>query len=161
MRGAIRRPCRRHGTACQIQSQSPYRQSQSADHKPPSYLPPAHLRIPPGHPKPTIHLILRFCKNNSQCRAGSKTLNDTGSCYEYASKMQASSCLFYAFHVSTHCLHHIFSKMLFLLGPGTHFCKTTSSDFNQKFHFFDPQTASTKAFFVIVFALFEIGRAHV
>ena len=37
--------------------------------------------------------------------------------------MQASSCLLYAFHVSTHFLHHIFSKMLFLLERGTHFAK--------------------------------------
>ena len=124
-------------------------QSQSADHKPPSYLPPAHLRIPPGHPKPTVQLILWFCKNNSQCRAGSKKLIPHRHWCEYASKMQASNCFFYAFHVSTHFLHHIFSKLLFLLERGQHFCKTTSNDFNQKFHFFDPQTASIRAFFVI------------
>ena len=76
--------------------------------------------------------------------------------YEYASKMQASNCFFYAFHVSTHFLHHIFSKLLFLLGRGTHFCKTTSSDFNQKFHLFDPQTASIRPFLVIQFALFSL-----
>ena len=76
--------------------------------------------------------------------------------YEYASKMQASRCLFYAFLVSPHFLHHMFSKMLFLLERGTHFCKTTSSGFNQKMHFFDPQTASIGAFFVIVFALFAL-----
>ena len=64
--------------------------------------------------------------------------------------MQASNCLFQAFHVSTHFLHHIFSKMLFLLERGTHFCKTTSSDCNQKLYFFDPQTASIGAFFVIL-----------
>ena len=46
--------------------------------------------------------------------------------------------------------------MLFLLERGTHFCKTTSSDFNQKIKFFDSQTASTRAFFVIVFALFAL-----
>ena len=34
--------------------------------------------------------------------------------------MQALRCLFYALHVSTHFLHHIFSKMLFLLGRGGH-----------------------------------------
>ena len=70
--------------------------------------------------------------------------------------MQASNCFFYAFHVSTHFLHHIFAKMLFLLERGAYFCKTTSSDFNQKIHFFDPQTASIRAFFVIVFAHFAL-----
>ena len=67
--------------------------------------------------------------------------------------MHASTCFFYAFHVSIHFLHHIFSKMLFLLERGTHFCKTTSSDFNQKIPYFDPQAASIRAFFVIVFDL--------
>ena len=75
--------------------------------------------------------------------------------------MQASSCLFYAFHASTHFLHHNFSKLSFLLVRGTHFCKTASSDFNQKFHFFDPQTASRRAFFVIVFALFALLAAPI
>ena len=70
--------------------------------------------------------------------------------------MQASNCFFYAFHVSTHFLHHIFSKMLFLLERGTHFCKTTSSKFKQLFCFFDPLTASIRALFVIVFALFAL-----
>ena len=70
-----------------------------------------------------------------------------------ASKMQAS-CSPYAFHASTHHLHHIFSTMLFLLERVTHFCKTTSSNFNQNVCCFDPQPASTRAFFVIVFALF-------
>ena len=105
-------------------------QSQSADHKPPSYLPPAHLRIPPGHPKTIQGLILWFCKNNSQCRAGSHITRNAGIGYEFASKMWVSNCFFYAFHASTHFLHHMFSKMLFLLERGTHFCKTTSSDFN-------------------------------
>ena len=49
-----------------------------------------------------------------------------------------------------------FSKMFFLLERGTHFCKTTSSNFNQFFCFFDPQMASMRAFFVIVFALFAL-----
>ena len=53
-------------------------------------------------------------------------------------------------------LHHIFSIFLFLLERGTHFCKTTSSNFNQKIHFFDPQTASIRAFFAIVFALLAL-----
>ena len=79
-----------------------------------------------------------------------------GSCYEYASKMQALNCSFYAFHVSTHFLHHMFSKMLFLLKRGTHFCKTASNNFNEKIHFFYPQTASIRALFVIVFALFAL-----
>ena len=79
-----------------------------------------------------------------------------GPCYEYASKMQASSCLFQAFHAATHFLLHIFSTLLFLLERGTHFCKTTSSDFNQQFHFSDSQTASIRAFFVIVFAVFAV-----
>ena len=70
--------------------------------------------------------------------------------------MQASSCLFYALHVSSHFLHHIFSKMLFSLERGAYFCKTTSSDFNQMFCIFDPQTASIRAFFVIVFAHFAL-----
>ena len=122
----------------------------------PPKISPAPLRIPPGHPEPTMELILWFCKNNSQCRAGSKTLILSGSWYEYASKMQASSCLFYALHASNHFLHRMLSKLLFLLKRGTHFCKTTSSDFNQKIHFFDPQTASIRAFFVIVFALFAL-----
>ena len=84
-----------------------------------------------------------------------KTVLD-GLCYEYASKRQASSCLFYAFHALAHFLHHIFSKLLFLLKRWTHFCKTTSSDFNQKIRFFDRQKASIRAFFVIVFALFAL-----
>ena len=70
--------------------------------------------------------------------------------------MQASSCLLYACHAPTHFLHHIFSKLLFLLERGTHFCKTTSSNFNQQIHFFDPQTASIRAFFAIVFAIFAL-----
>ena len=131
----IRRPCRRHGTACRIQSakiRMPISicRSQTPLISPPSA--PAHSARPP--------------KND---QAGSQKTIPHGSCYEYASKMQASNCFFYAFHVSTHFLHHIFSKMLFLLERGTHFCKTTSSDFNQKIHFFDPQTASIRAFVVI------------
>ena len=70
--------------------------------------------------------------------------------------MQASNCFFYAFHVSTHFLHHIFSKMLFLLERGAQFCNLPSSDFNQKFNFFDPQTASIRTFFVMQFAHFAL-----
>ena len=61
--------------------------------------------------------------------------------------MQASNCFFYAFHVSTHFLHHIFSKMWFLLERGTQFCKTTSSDFNQKIHFCWPLNGLDKNIF--------------
>ena len=71
-------------------------------------------------------------------------------------KCKLQNYFFYAFHVSNHLLHHIFSKLLFLLKRGTHFCKTTSNNFNQKIHLFDPQTASIRAFFVIVFALFAL-----
>ena len=81
---------------------------------------------------------------------------DVGICYVNASKIQASSCFFYACHASIQFLHHIFSKLLFLLERGTHFCKTTSSDFNQKIYFFDPQAASIRTFFSIVFALFAL-----
>ena len=70
--------------------------------------------------------------------------------------MQASRCLSYAFHASIHFLHHVFSKLLFLLKRGAHFCNTTSSNFNQHFCFFDPQTASIRAFVVIEFALFVL-----
>ena len=155
MRGAIRRPCRRHGTACQAKRKIRIA-NLNLQITTPSKIHPVPLRIPPGHPKTTTQLILSFCKNNSQCRAGSKKTILDGSWYEYASKMQASNCFLYAFHVSTHFLHHIFSKLLFLLERGTHFCKTTSSDFNKKIHFFDPQTASIRAFFAIVFALFTL-----
>ena len=70
--------------------------------------------------------------------------------------MQASSCFFYAFHASTYFLHHIFSKMLFLLEREAHFCKTTSSDFNQQILVFDPLNGLKKSIFVIVFALFAL-----
>ena len=43
-----------------------------------------------------------------------------------------------------------------MLERGQHFCKTTSSGFNQKVHFLDHQTASIRAFFVIVFSLIAL-----
>ena len=70
--------------------------------------------------------------------------------------MQASTPLFYDFNALTRFSNHIFSKLLFLLERGQHFCKTISNDFNQKFHIFDPQTASIRAFFVIWFALIAL-----
>ena len=70
--------------------------------------------------------------------------------------MQASDCLFYAFHVSTLICITFFQNCC-SCSSGEHICcKTTSSNFNQKIHFFDPQTASIRAFFVIVFALFAL-----
>ena len=75
--------------------------------------------------------------------------------------MQVSNCFIYAFHVSTHFLHHIFSKMLFLLEWGTHSCETTSSDLNQTIHFFDPHTASIKAFFEKRFTIFALLRVPI
>ena len=127
MRGAIESAALAVGMARRVgpKAQKSECQSQSADHKPPSYLPPAHLRIPPGRPKTTVRLILWFCKNNSQCRAGSKKLIRDRNWYEYASKMQASNCFFYAFHVSTHFLHHIFWKLLFLPRRGAHVYKNS------------------------------------
>ena len=76
--------------------------------------------------------------------------------YEFASKMQASRCLFHDFYDLTHFLHHIFSKLLFLPRRGAQFCKAISCPFDWKFYVFDPQTASIRAFFVIWFALFVV-----
>ena len=70
--------------------------------------------------------------------------------------MQASGCLFHDFNDLTHFPHHIFSKKCFSLQWGAHFRKTTSSTFDHFFHFFPPQTASKRAFFPIVFALFAL-----
>ena len=70
--------------------------------------------------------------------------------------MQASRCLFHDFYDLTHFSHHIFSKMLFLPRRGAQFCKTLSYIFDWKFLFFDPRTASIKAFFAIWFALFAL-----
>ena len=111
--------------------------------------PPAPPRIPPGRPKKRAGLIFVIFISLGTGRAKCKKSILDGSCYEYAPKMQASRCLFYAFHVSTHFLHHMFSKLLFLLERVQHFSKTTSSDFNEKVQIFDPQTASIRAFFVI------------
>ena len=70
--------------------------------------------------------------------------------------MQASRCLFHDFYDLTHFSHHIFSKMLFLPRRGAQFCKTISYIFDWKFLFFDPRTASIRAFFAIWFALFAL-----
>ena len=70
--------------------------------------------------------------------------------------MQASRCLFHDFHAVTQFSYHIFSKLCFLPTRGAQFCKTTSSKFDQNFHFFHPQTTSTGAFFVILFALIAL-----
>ena len=141
VRGAIESAALAVGMARRVglKAQKSECQSQSADHKPPSYLPPAHLRIPPGHPKPTIHLIFWFCKNNSQCRAGSKTLIDAGSCYEFASKMQASNCFFYAFHVSTHFMHHFYQKCCSCSSGGHIFAKRLQAILIKKFIFLTPK----------------------
>ena len=66
--------------------------------------------------------------------------------------MQASTPLFYNFNAPTHFSNHIFSKLCFLPRRGAQFCKTTSSNCNQQFHFFDPQTASKRACVIILFA---------
>ena len=116
---------------------------------------PAPLRIPPGRSKISTGLILWFCRSNSQCRAGSHKTIDDGICYEYASKMQASNCFFYAFHVSTHFLHHIFQNSC-SCSSGEHIFAKRLQAILIKIHFFDPQTASIRAFFVIVFALFAL-----
>ena len=73
--------------------------------------------------------------------------------------MQASRCLFHDFNALTHFLNHNFSKLCFLPTRGARFCKTTSSTFNRTFHFFDPQTASIRACFVIWFVLFALLAA--
>ena len=70
--------------------------------------------------------------------------------------MQASRCLFHDFHALTHFSHHFFSKLCFLPTRGAQFCKTTSSKFDQHVHFFHPQAASKRAFFVILFALIAL-----
>ena len=102
----------------------------SADLKPPSNLPPAPPRIPPGRPIRHIMLIFVIFISLGTRRARCKKLMSHGPCCEFASKMQASRCLFYAFHASTHFLHHIFSKMLFLPRRGAQFCKTISCTFD-------------------------------
>ena len=91
-------------------------------------------------------------KQKERRRARSQTNVDAASCYEYASRMQTLKCLFYAFHASTHFLHHMFHTFLFLLERGAHFCKTASSDFNQNFCSFHSQTALIRVFFVVLFA---------
>ena len=70
--------------------------------------------------------------------------------------MQASGCLFHDFNDLTHFPHHIFSKKCFSLQWGAHFRKTTSSTFDQHFLFFDPQAASKRGLFLILFALIAL-----
>ena len=151
MHGAIRRPCRRHELACRTESASSESPISNLQITNSPQISPQHpcklpLHIPPGHTQPTGQLIFVIFISLGTRRAKCKKTMCDRIGYEYASKMQASSCLFYAFHVSTHFLHHMLSKLLFLLERGQHFCKTTSSDFNQNLYFFDPQTASIRAF---------------
>ena len=135
----IRRPCRmaRAGVS-NPNHKSVIANLKSADLKPPSYLPPAPPRIPPGRLKMRIRSILWFSKNNSQCRASWKKLIRGGPDYEFASKMQASRCLFHDFSALTHFSHHIFSKLCFLPTRGAQFCKTASSAFDQTNPLFCP-----------------------
>ena len=56
--------------------------------------------------------------------------------------------LFHTFYALTHFSNRIFSNQCFSLPWEAHFCKTTPSTFDQKYHFFDPQTASKRAFFI-------------
>ena len=70
--------------------------------------------------------------------------------------MQATRHHLHNFYVPTHFSHHIFSKKCFSPQWGAHFRKTTSSTFDHFFHFFPPKTASKRAFFPVVFALFAL-----
>ena len=64
--------------------------------------------------------------------------------------MQASRCIFHDFYDLTHFSHNIFWKKCFSPSWEAHFWKTTSNTFDQTYHFFDPQTASKWADFVII-----------
>ena len=150
MRGAIESAALAVGMARRVglKAQKSECQSQSADHNTPKNPPsaPAHSARPTQkHANPWL---CYFQKTIAGAEPAEKILGttDLDTNMHQKCKLQAASC---AFHASSHFLHHIFSKMLFLLERGPHFCKTTSNDFNQKFHFFDPQTASIRAFFVI------------
>ena len=65
-------------------------------------------------------------------------------CIENASLKMPLSCIF-ALH---HLFLHLFAKMCFLPTRGAQLCKTTSNTFDQKSHFFDPQTGSKCLTFV-------------
>ena len=62
--------------------------------------------------------------------------------------MQASRCRFHDFYDLTHFPLHIFWKRCFSPAWQSQFWKTTSNTFDQKSHFFDPQTASKWSTFV-------------
>ena len=81
----------------------------------PPKTPPAPLRIPPGRSKTCTELFLLFCKNNSQCRAGSQKSMPDGHGCEYALKMEASSCLF----LCVSCFKSLFASFFFkIVVPG-------------------------------------------
>ena len=64
--------------------------------------------------------------------------------------MQASRCIFHDFYDLTHFSHNIFWKKCFSPAWEAQFWKTASNTFDEKYHFFDPQTASKWADFVII-----------
>ena len=135
--------------ACQIETTSPKSQITSCRSQTPSKSPPAPPRIPPGRLKMAIRSIFVIFISLGTGRAKCKKNMSPGTGCEFASKLQASRCLFHNFHALTHFAHHIFWKMCFLPTRGAHFCKTALSTFDQNYHFFDPQTASKTSLFVI------------
>ena len=152
----------RHELACRIQTTSPNSPISNLQiSNPPQISSQRPRAFRPAVPKHAPTWFLWFSKNNSQCRARSKKLMLHRHWCEFASKMQATSHHFHNFYVPTHFSHHIFSKKCFSPQWGAHFRKTTSSTFDHFFHFFPRQTASKRAFFPIVFALFALLAAPI
>ena len=148
----IRRPCRRHGTACRIQTQQIRMPISICRSQTPQNPPQRPCAFRPAIQKHANPWFLWFSFRSALAEPNAKKTVLDGSWCEYASRMQASRCLFHDFHALTHFPHHFFSKLCFLPTRGAQFCKTASSNFDQNFYFFHPQTASKRACVIILFA---------
>ena len=97
----------------------------------PSKSPPAALRIPPGRPKSTIHLDFVIFISLGTRRAKCKIIVRTRTCYEYASKMQASTPLFCDLNARTHFQIKFFQNYASCLG-GEHNLQNDVKQFQLK-----------------------------
>ena len=129
MRGAIRRPCRRHGTACRTQTQQirmpiSICRSQTLQKSPqrPCAFRPATQKRSEG----------RFCDLAKTIASAEQEAKNSFSVDHDTNMHQNASfkLLLLCFSCFNSLFASHFSKMLFLLERGTHFCKTTSIDFN-------------------------------
>ena len=96
--------------ACQIQTQSPYPQIQICRSLPPLKSPPtgpAHSARPTqNHPRADFVIFISLGTRRAKCKKNMPAKPY----YEFASKVQAATCIFACIHVLPHSLFIFFQK---------------------------------------------------